>query len=231
MPALHVKRRFTRFPIVLPLRHQVEGRSADKPENGWTRDLSGGGACVELAARLQLDMPLRLVIRMDQNSIEVVSRVIWRGDPPRVEGGTQYGIAFRHLPPDQLETLGNFLLSLRQWRHARGRLPSNLAVTCRLIRFSDPPIRGKLGNVSRGGIMLRLPVELPPSTDLEVSLSSPTRTLTLAATIAWVEPRERRKSLRAIQHGVRFPRLDWSTSLALAHMLTDQPDGPQPLRP
>jgi hypothetical protein len=43
----------------------------------------------------------------------------------------------------------------------------------------------------------------------------------LAGTVAWVESREMRKSSSAVQHGVRFTRLDWATSLALARFLAD----------
>ena len=221
MPELQMRRRFTRFPIAFPLRHRVEGHPAMGAEGGWTRDLSGGGACVELAESLRPDVSLRLLVRTDRGTISATSRVIWRGEPPRGGGGIRHGIAFTQLAPDQLETLRSLLLSLRPWRHTRGRVPIDLSITCQVTHPPGPSLRGRVANVSREGLLLRLPVALLPFTDLEVTLPTPLRSITLAGTIAWVEPRDKRKSRTAVQHGLRFTRLDWPTSLALARLLAD----------
>lgn len=221
MPGLQMLRRFTRFPIAFPLRHRVEGHPAVDPEEGWTRDLSGGGACVELAESVRPETSVRLVVRTDRGAIDATSRVIWSGEPSRSGGCVRHGVAFTQLAPDQLETLRSLLLSLRPWRHTRGRVPVDLAVTCQVTHPPGPSLRGRVANVSREGLSLRLPVALLPFTDLEVTLASPTSPFTLAGTVAWVESREMRKSSSAIQHGVRFTRLDWATSLALARFLAD----------
>jgi len=172
------------------------------------------------------EVSLRLRIRTDRGAIDVEARVVWSGGPSPAGGGILYGLAFTNLAPDKLETLRNLLLSLRPWRHTRGRVPVDLAVTCQPTRPPGLSLRGRVGSLSRGGLSLRLSEALPALTGLEVTLPTPAGSLTLASTIAWVEPREKRKYRTAVQHGVRFTALDWPTALALARFLTEPLESP-----
>ncbi len=223
MPLRWMKRRFPRYPIALPVRY----RGVDPPPAagaaGWTRDLGSGGACVELDERIPAQGVLHLRLQTDQGTIESAARVIWDRRPPLAETGCLHGVAFTQLAPDQLATLRTLLRSQKPWLTARGRLPADLIVICRPTRPARPPLRGRIGNLSRGGFSLLLPKLLLPCTSLEVFLPTPTGTLMLAGAIAWVDPSAKESSGRPIRHGVRFTARDWPTALALAQFLTELP--------
>lgn len=221
MPEWSLQRRFARFPLVLPLQHRVPDYPLAGVAVGWTHNLSGGGACLELAGPLRPQASVDLQLHTPDGLIAAEARVLWSRIPPPAEGGILHGIAFTQLAPDQLEALRRLLLSLRPWWHTRGRLPVDLAVTCQVTHPPGPSLPGRVRNFSRGGLLLRLPVALLPFTDLEVSVPTRMGSLTLASSIAWVEPQQRRKSRTVIQHGIRFTRLDWPTSLALARLLAN----------
>ncbi len=222
MPARWVERRFSRYPMALPVRYRGMAPPAAGAA-GWTHDLGGGGACVELDERIPAQGVLDLRLQTDQGTIESAARVIWVREPPLAESGCLHGVAFTQLAPDQLATLRTLLHTQKPWLPARGRLPADLLVVCRPTRPPRPPLRGRIGNLSRGGFALLLPKPLLPCTALEVFLPTPTRTLMLAGAIAWVDPSANESSGRPIRHGVRFTARDWPTALALARFLTELP--------
>jgi hypothetical protein len=222
MPARWMERRFSRYPMALPVRYRGMAPPAAGAA-GWTHDLGGGGACVELDERIPAQGVLDLRLQTDQGTIESAARVIWVREPPLAESGCLHGVAFTQLAPDQLAALRTLLLSQKPWVPARGRLPADLIVLCQPTRPRRPPLRGRIGNLSRGGFSLLLPKILPPRTSLAVFLPTPTRTLVLAGAIAWVDPLAKESSGRPIRHGVRFTARDWPTALALARFLTEPP--------
>ena len=221
-------RRFTRFSVGLPIRHRVTGHPPAGVPVGWTVNLGGGGICVECADRLLPQASLGLCLHTERGPMNAEARVVWHRDPLPTGGGNLHGLAFTDLRQEQLEILRSQLLSFRPWRHTRGRLPVDAAVTCQPRRPPGPLLWGRLSDLSRGGLLLHLPEVLPPFTDVEVTLPTPGGAVPLAGTIAWVESRERRKPGRTIRHGVRFVALNWSTALALARFLTEVSDGPHP---
>jgi hypothetical protein len=223
MPARWMERRFSRYPIALPVRYRGMNAPPAAGAAGWTRDLGGAGACVELDERIPARGVLHLRLQTDQGTIESDARVIWDREPPLAESGCLHGVAFTQLAPDQLATLRTLLLSQKSQLPARGRLPANLTVVCRPTRPPQPSLWGRIGNLSRGGLSLLLPKTLLPYTSLEVFLPTPTRTLVLAGAIAWVDPLAKESSGRPIRHGVRFTARDWRTALALARFLTEPP--------
>ncbi len=222
MPARWVERRFSRYPMALPIRYRGMAPPAAGAV-GWTRDLGGAGACVELDECIPAQGVLDLRLQTDQGTIESAARVIWVREPPLAESGCLHGVAFTQLAPDQLATLRTLLHTQKPWRPARGRLPIDLIVICRPTRPARPPLRGRIDNLSRGGFSLLLPKPLLPCTALEVFLPTPTRTLVLAGAIAWVDPLAKESFGRPIRHGVRFTARDWPTALALARFLTELP--------
>ncbi len=222
MPARWMERRFSRYPMALPIRYRGMAPPAAGAV-GWTRDLGGGGACVELDERIPAQGVLDLRLQTDQGTIESAARVIWVREPPLAESGCLHGVAFTRLAPDQLATLRTLLHTQKPWLPARGRLPADLIVMCQPTRPRRPPLRGRIGNLSRGGFSLFLPKILLPRTALEVFLATPTRTIMLAGAIAWVDPSANESSGRPIRHGVRFTARDWPTALALARFLTELP--------
>ena len=120
MPEWAVQRRFTRFPIVLPVLHRLKGPGTVRTGVGWTRDLSGGGACVQLAEQLPPQVPLNLRLQTDRGAIELEGEVAWVGDPPKAGGGILHGVAFTHIAPDQLQTLRELIISKGKVRNAGG---------------------------------------------------------------------------------------------------------------
>lgn len=222
MPEYWPKRRFTRYPIVLPLLHGGRSPVPASAGVGWTCDLSGGGARVRLAECLRPQDSLHLRFRTDIGSIEGDAQVVWTGAPDPEGGGVQHGVAFTNLPPDQLLPLRGVLTSQKPWWQPRNRLPVDVPVRCQLQRRPGPGLQGRTVNISRGGLMLLLPQALSQGTVLEVTLQTPPGLLTAAGTIVWADLRGRQTLERLIKHGLRFTAVTWSTSLALARFLADR---------
>ena len=214
-------RRHPRYSIHLPFLHRAKAHSAIEAGMGWTRNLSEGGACLELADRLRTKAPVRVRLQTDQGAIELEARVIWTGKPSSPAGGIPHGVAFIKVAPDQRQALRGLLVAKGPVRHAGTRLPLDLSVTCRRKDHEGPPFQGRTGNIGRGGLLLRLPRALPPGTPLEVTLHTAEELLTVQGTIVWVERPERRNLSGSIQHGFRFTALDHSVSLTLGFLLAD----------
>ncbi len=70
------RQRRPRHPIQLPLLYRSKGPAPTRAGVGWTRNLSEGGACVELAESLHLSTPLQVLFQTDRSSIEVEARVV-----------------------------------------------------------------------------------------------------------------------------------------------------------
>ncbi|HSD52182.1 MAG TPA: PilZ domain-containing protein [Candidatus Methylomirabilis sp.] len=223
MAAKWEERRFTRYQMALPLRYRGVDPPAAAVPAGWTRDLGSGGACIELDERIPAQGVLRLRFQTEEGTIESDARVIWDRQPPLPESGCLHGVAFTQLAPDQLASLRTLLLAQKPWLPARGRLPANLLVVCRPTRPARPPLRGQIGNLSRGGFSLLLPKILLPCTTLEVFAPTPTGTLMLTGAIAWVDRSANEAFGRPIWHGVRLTARDWPTALTLARFLTELP--------
>ena len=208
-----------RYPMRLPFLHKPQAPAPVRAGVGWTRDLSEGGACVELAEALLPQMPLRIRLQTDQGPIEAEAQVVWTGEFRPGRGGVLHGIAFTHLAPTQLQALAGLLLFKGDMREAGVRMPVDLPVTC-LSKGPGATIRGRTGNVSRGGLRLRLPERLPPRTELDVILHMPTGPVKAAGVIAWAGSPEGQEPGAPIQHGMRFTSLSWASSLALGLLLT-----------
>jgi hypothetical protein len=231
MPEGWLQRRFTRFPLELPLQYQVPGHPISGVAVGWTHNLGGGGACVELAEPLQRHVSFGLQLHIPGGQITEEAQVLWARTLPPAEGGILHGIAFTHSTPDQIEALHRLLLSLQMWRRTRVRFPINLAVSCQLQRPPGPLRWGRASDLSRGGLSLHHPEVLLPGTALDITVPTPNGRLKLGGKIAWVEPLEERRPGELIRHGVRFPHLEWSTALLLARLLTESRESPQWLPP
>ncbi len=221
-------RRIPRYPIQLPLLHAPKTTAATWSGAGWTHNLSEGGACVELDRRLSAPTAVQVRFQTDCGAIEVEAQVVWEVEPPGggatpAGGGVLHGVAFTHLAPDQLLALRDLLLSQRRERRAGVRLPLDLAVTCRLRGEAGPPLQGRAGDMSRGGLLLRLSQALPPGTLLEVTLLPPSGRVTVEGEVVWVDPAYRQTFGEPIRHGLRFTALGWSTSLSLALLLAEGP--------
>jgi hypothetical protein len=217
MPNNAEQRQLTRYLIQLPLLLKPRGPAPGRTVVGWTLNLSEAGTCVELAEELLPPMPLQVRLQTIRGPIEVEGQVIWIEDPVP-GGGIPHGVTFTRIPPDQLQALRDLLRSKGKQRQAI-RLPVDLALTCQAKGPGTPPLTGRTGDMSRGGLLLCLPQVVSAGTELALTLRLPRGPLTVEGTIAWVEPPERRTPGGSIRHGLRFSGLSWSTSLSLGLFL------------
>lgn len=222
MPTRAVQSKYPRYPIHLPLLHRVIGPSPTGAGMGWTRNLSEGGACLEVTGAFRPETPLRLRLQTERGAIEADAEVVWAGAPDRASGVGPHGVAFTQVAADQLQALRELLYSRKGARHAGVRVPLDLAVTCQLLGGdSGRFLEGRTADVSRGGLMIRLPQVLPVETPLRITLHGPAELLTVEGRIVWVRPPERRRSLELIEHGFRFTGLDDSLSQSLGSLLAE----------
>jgi hypothetical protein len=221
VPEWSVQRRFARYLIQLPLLHRTKAPTPDGTGVGWTRNLSGGGACVELAQRIRLRMPLGLVLRTDRGRIELEAQAVWAGEPGRWGGGILHGMAFTHLLPDQLRALRDLIGSKGQVRNAGVRVPLEISVTCTPTGRRGSSFRGLTGDISHGGLLLLLPEVVSPGSTLNVTLHTPNGPLTVEGAVAWVEAPGGRAAGPPFRHGFRFTSLRWSASLSLGLFLAE----------
>jgi hypothetical protein len=222
MPTPSVQSKFPRYPIQLPLLHRVIGPSPTRAGMGWTRNLSEGGACLEVAGAFRPETPLRLRLQTERGAIEADAEVVWAGAADPASGVGPHGVAFTQVATDQLQALRELLYSRKEARHAGVRVPLDLAVTCQLLGGeSGLCLEGRTADVSRGGLMIRLARVLPVETRLRVTLHAPTELLTVEGRIVWVKPPERRGSWELIGHGFRFTGLDDSLSQSLGSLLAE----------
>jgi len=102
------------------------------------------------------------------------------------------------------------------------RWPLELDVMCQGKDGQGTALEGRTGNISRSGLLLTLPQELPPGSVLELTLHTAKGPATVEGAVVWVEPQEKRKSGESVRHGVRFTSSTWSLSMALRFLLAER---------
>jgi hypothetical protein len=239
-------RRFTRYPVQLPLLYNPEDPKTNRVEPGWTRELSPGGACLELGERLQSAGILHVKLRTAHSPFETEAQVIWAGEPTSPADGIPHGVVFRQLAPEDVRTLHSQLPPVFQGTYPRVRLPVDLGVTCRPKRSRREPLQGRVGNMSRGGMLLYFGEGAAAGTEVETTIQTRTGPIRVdgriiwadlrgspqpifpppayatAGDIAWIDLPARSTPDQPILHGVQFTSLDWPVSLRLGHFLAEQ---------
>jgi hypothetical protein len=219
-----MRRHLRRYPIQLPFLLQQKSPKLSTHQVGWTSNLGHGGACVDLPERLSPRTSLRVRLRSEQGALEVEAKVTWVGQPRRWNGGgVPHGLAFTLIPPDQCQGLSILLVSAGLVRPAGLRLPCEVPTTCQFKHEAGPPLQGRTRDISRGGLLLRLPRVLPPETVLDLTLQTPQGLLTAEGSTVWVAPPEGRTPGGPVRHGLRFTNVGWSTTLLLARLLVELP--------
>jgi c-di-GMP-binding flagellar brake protein YcgR len=221
MPGTLAQRRFARFHIQLPLLLKPRAPAPIKVWVGWSRDLSEGGACVELPEGLPPPTPLGVRLQTDRGVIDVEAQVIWAGAPDHAGGGIPHGLAFTHVGTTQLRALRNLIHAKGEVRLAGVRLPLEVPVTCQRKGQAGPPLHGRTGNLGRGGVLLYLPQALPPGTALEVTLHTASGPLTAEGAVVWGAQSEGQPPGEFFRHGLRFTAVSWTTTLSLGLMLVE----------
>jgi hypothetical protein len=218
------QRRYPRFPIKLPVLFKVLEPRPGKPGVGWTRDLSEGGTCLDLAERLEQATVLSILFRSDLGGLELTGRVAWVGRPGPGQEGIAHGIAFEKVGPNQQVALRELLAQHRvQLRHEGVRVPLEVSIRYQVKGGAGQIVEGRTGDISRGGMLLHLPVAVPASTVLKVSIPTPRGTVEAEGEIAWVEPPEARIPGESIRHGFRFTEISWPNQLTLGLLLAGAP--------
>lgn len=214
----------SRYPIQLPLLYWKR-QSGVRPRAGagWTRELGDGGLTAELTDNFDPQTLLRVRIQTDRGPIEMEAKVVWTDATTPLNAETHCGLAITQIAPDHLQALQDLLLPLSMVAHLGMRLASDLPVTCRPKHVAKPLLAGRAGEVSRGGLLLRLPQAIAPGTVLEVTLHSDNGPLVLEGAIVWAQSPEARKAEALIDHGLRFTSSSASISLALGFLLAGRP--------
>jgi hypothetical protein len=216
------QRRLPRFPIVLPVLHQAKERSST-PGVGWTRNLGETGACLELAEWIGPGTTLALRLRTDTGEVEIEGAVVWAGERGRGETGILHGVSFTQIAADHHTTLRELLRLKGHLRQVGVRLPAELTVLCRPLARDTGPIQGRTGDISRSGLLLRLPAPLPSGTTLEVTVQTSHGALTARGTVIWTDPPGQHIPGEPIRHGFHFTTIGWASELTLAMLLAGQP--------
>lgn len=220
MPDGSERRQFRRYPVQLPVLHMPKDSAPARPGVGWTRNLSEGGACVELAERLPSQFALWIRFRTERGVIEAEAQVAWAEEPALADGGILHGVSFAQLASDPLKDLQGLIITKGLVRPGGVRFPFEVPVTYQLKGETGRPLHGWTHDISRGGLLLRLPQVLAPGTPLRVTLHTPAGPLTTEGSVTWVAPPEGRTPGGPIRHGVQFTALDWTTALSLGLVLT-----------
>jgi hypothetical protein len=134
-----------RYRIILPCQAWLQDHPSPQVFSGWTCNLGEGGACLELSFD-QTDgffpgslLFLNLDPKGDQLPLE--ARVVWVG-PPSPPVGTQHGVAFPRLTPDQrlcLQALGKrqSWSSYGSVAHGSGQSPGSRTGEFRVLFSGD----------------------------------------------------------------------------------------------
>jgi hypothetical protein len=213
----------SRYPIQLPLLYWRKSGVRTRVGAGWTRELGEGGFTAELAERFEVQTLLRARLQTDRGPIDTEARIVWIGASAPAGAENYYGLTFTHIAPDHLHALRDLILPLSMVAHAGMRLAMNLSVTCRSRTEEGLILKGQTGEVSRGGMLLRLPQEIAPGTVLDFTIHSSNGPLALEGAIVWTQASDERKPGEVIDHGVRFTSSTWSVSLALGFLLAGRP--------
>jgi PilZ domain-containing protein len=220
MPDVLIERRFPRYAIQVPLLHKTGTPQGNPIGIAWTRNLSEGGACVELTRPLQPQIPLVLRFQTDRGAIAAGATVAWVGNPGRTGKSVPHGVAFTLLASDQLQALRTLVARGKHQGRTDIRLSFEVSVTCqRMGAPPRPPIEGLSGNISRGGLLLLLPQVLPPGATLELTMHTARGPLIAKGMIVWVESATGQLLGPPFRHGLQFSAIGWSALLNLGILL------------
>jgi hypothetical protein len=173
MPESFAQRRHPRYPVVLSIVYRLKGSGPVSAGVGRTRNVSGGGACVELPEALPPATPLSVGLPTDRGELRMEAEVVWVGGHGPLGGGVPHGVAFIEVTSEQHQALWDLVNRLGQRCAAAVRVPARLAVLCRPEGDAGPPLQGEAGDLGRDGLSVRLAHRLPPATTVTLTLPTP----------------------------------------------------------
>jgi len=217
------KRRHPRYPIRLPVLYKVTAPALGKAGVGWTRDLSERGACLELTEHIEPMSVLTLVLRTDKGSPELEAVVLWAAKSGVAGQAALHGVSFAHLTGEQQKAVYDLLPQKGHARLEGYRRPLELPVVCRPKGRTDPILRGRTGDVSRGGLFLLLPEAIPPDSVLQITIQTTRGNVEAEGTIVWVDPVEQQTPGGLVRHGFKFTDISWPNQMTLGLLLAEMP--------
>lgn len=217
------KRRHPRYPVRLPVLYKVMDPVPGRAGVGWTRDLSEGGTCLELAERLEPMSTLNLVLRTDKGSVELEAEVVWVAESGPAGHAVLHGVGFTHLEEWHRNALHDLLVHKGHTRVEGLRLPLELPVLCRPVGMIDPVLQGRTGDVSRGGLLLLLPEVIPPGFALQISIQTTRGGVEAQGMIVWVGSAEKQAPDGLVRHGFKFTDISWPNQMTLGLLLAEMP--------
>jgi c-di-GMP-binding flagellar brake protein YcgR len=223
MPEWSAQRRHPRYPIKLPILFKVTDPQAPQAGVGWTRDLSEGGACLELGVHLEPSTALRLLLRTETRSLELDAEVVWAGQPASEGQAVLHGVAFTDLNAEKQQALRDLFLPRTRAEGEGVRIPLELPVSCRPKGMKEPVLQGCTGDISRGGLLLLLPEVIPPGFALEISLHTARGEIATEGVIVWVGSKDEQTAGGFVRHGFQFTGISWPDQMTLGLLLTETP--------
>jgi len=228
MPGPESCRKHPRHPVVLSIVYQRTDSDGTGRGVGWTRNLSEGGACLELGEALPQGTALRVALQADQRRLWMDAEVVWAGRAGEVTDGVPHGIAFVQVTGEQAKALGGLVTRLGRLRDVAVRVPLHRPVACRVAGDSIPPLQGQTGEISRSGLSVSLPGRLPEASEVEVTLPTIEGPLRVRAKVVWVAPAGGNPG-EGVHHGLEFRGLNWEDEVSLGLLVAE--DGEDPPEP
>ena len=224
MPDSFPQRRHPRYPAVLSIVYWRKEAGADRARRGRTRDVSAGGACLELPEALPLATPLSVDLPMEPGGLRLEAEVVWVGGPGIPGAGVLHGVAFLEATAEQHQALWDLVNRLGHRSLGAVRVPMRLAVRCQPQGATGPPLHGETGDLSRGGLSVRLAQRLPQGTLVELTLPTSQGPRKVEASVVWLPPPEGQRPGEPIWHGLRYRHLSGADELTLGLLLAEVPD-------
>lgn len=216
MPTQSLADHLTRHTIHLPFHYRRAEDREYRAERGWTRDLSGRGAWVELPETFAPSSQLDLNLHTRGGSLRLAGQVAWvRTEPDAAP--YLHGVLFTSTTSEQRDQLRTLIA--RAESLGAGRLYCTLAATYRREGVAGAAAPCETRNLSRSGVALRLPERLSLGTHLRVSIPTAFGRITADAQVVWAEQHAPHPRGAPYRHGLRFLRLEPSSELPLRVLL------------
>jgi hypothetical protein len=195
--------RHLRYDACLPVVCRAVARTEEAPLSliGMTRNVSLGGLQAELPAAPP-EGAVEILLRVGERAVTVQGRLAWSRP---VSEGIRCGFAFIEMEAGHAAVWEAFLAQQGgPTPRLHGRLAMDLSITCRLRGRPGRDLAGRLGNVSDGGMLVRLPAPLEVGQEMDVTLLTPETPLVVSATVAWGDRAPLPDEGGLIRHGLRF---------------------------
>jgi CheY-like chemotaxis protein len=205
MPEHDPPRAFLRYLVQLPLYYQRGRPSRQGVGVGWTRNLSEGGACIELAEPFDVSAEIQLGLQTYLGGVRLQCQVVWR-DMADASGRVLHGVKFLNLSAGCRLVLQQMLRVSSAQPHSLLRRACEVPLVCTVRGSRGRSWDGRTGNIGPHGLLAHLPEDLPVGTDVDLTCNPPhDGPVRLGGRIAWVEGRDATTRRATTRHGIWIP--------------------------